>query len=217
MTELMPIALERQNLHGAATAARRVIDIGRPWLRFLGWWREPAVPFLYRDQLDRYVTWMRDERGFTPSTVEQWGRTTRRFLRWCAETGRQLGESDGGRHRQLCRHPGKGPLDARLDSQHGLGIARVLALRRQRGVVLEPIGRVDFPASALSAGVCCHMPRIGLPSSKCWPTSTRTSHGISAIAPSSCCSPSTACGAVKLLLCGSTRSIGRGERSDSFG
>jgi hypothetical protein len=80
MTELMPIALERQNLHGTATVARRAIDIGRPWLRFLGWWREPAVPFLYRGQLDRYVTWMRDERGFTPSTVEQWGRATRRFL-----------------------------------------------------------------------------------------------------------------------------------------
>jgi site-specific recombinase XerD len=90
MTELMAIALKRQNLHGAATAARRVIDIGRPWLRFLGWWRKPDEPLLCRDQLDGYVTWMRDERGFTPSTVEQWGRTTARFLRWCAQTGRQL-------------------------------------------------------------------------------------------------------------------------------
>jgi site-specific recombinase XerD len=90
MTELMLIALERQNLHGATTAARRVIDIGRPWLRFLGWWREPADPFLYRGQLDRYVAWMRDERGFTPSTVEQWSRTTRRFLRWCATAGHRL-------------------------------------------------------------------------------------------------------------------------------
>lgn len=92
MTELMAIALERQNLHGAATAARRVIDIGRPWLRFLGWWREPDAPLLCRDQLDGYVSWMRDERGFTPSTVEQWGRTTTRFLRWCMQAGRQLGE-----------------------------------------------------------------------------------------------------------------------------
>ena len=100
MTELLQIALERQNLHGAATAARRVIDIGRPWLRFLGWWREPAVPLLDRGQLDRYVTWMRDERGFTPSTVEQWGRTTRRFLRWCAEAGRQLGDLTAGASRQ---------------------------------------------------------------------------------------------------------------------
>ena len=96
MTELKQIALERQNLHGAATAARRVIDIGRPWLRFLGWWREPAVPFSYRDHLDRYVTWMRDERGFTPATVEQWSRTTKRFLLWWAGAGRQLGNLTAG-------------------------------------------------------------------------------------------------------------------------
>jgi len=92
MKELLPIAQKRQNLHGAVTAAQRVINIGRPWLRFLGWWREPVTPFSYQGQLDRYVTWMRDERGFTPSTVEQWSGTTRRFLRWCGETGRQLGE-----------------------------------------------------------------------------------------------------------------------------
>ncbi|MGN8119620.1 hypothetical protein [Labrys sp. 22185] len=44
MTELIAIAMERQQVHGAVTAARRVIDIGRPWLRFLGWWREPFDP-----------------------------------------------------------------------------------------------------------------------------------------------------------------------------
>ena len=93
---LQRIATERQQLHGAVTAARRVVDIGRPWLRFLGWWREPAVPFSHGDQLDRYVAWMRDERCFTPSTVEQWGRTTKRFLRWCGEAGRQLGDLTAG-------------------------------------------------------------------------------------------------------------------------
>jgi len=92
MTELMPIARERQNCHGATTAARRVIDIGRPWLRFLGWWREPVVLFSYQSQLDRYLAWMRDERGFTPSTVEQRGRTTRRFLRWCEQAKKLLGD-----------------------------------------------------------------------------------------------------------------------------
>jgi integrase/recombinase XerD len=96
VTELMAIALERQNLHGAATSARRVIDIGRPWFRFLGWWREPDALSFCRDQLDGYVTWMRHERGFTPATVEQWGRTTTRFLRWCAQTGRQLGGLTAG-------------------------------------------------------------------------------------------------------------------------
>jgi integrase/recombinase XerD len=88
------IANERKRLHGAVTAARRVVDIGRPWLRYLGWWREPTVVFQYQNQLDQYVTWMRDERGFTPSTLEQWSRTIGRFLRWCEQTNRQLGDLD---------------------------------------------------------------------------------------------------------------------------
>jgi len=87
---LQRIATERQRQNGAITAARRVVDIGRPWLRFLGWWREPAVVFPHQRQLDQYVTWMRDERGFTASTVEQWSRITGRFLRWCDKTNRQL-------------------------------------------------------------------------------------------------------------------------------
>jgi integrase/recombinase XerD len=91
MDVLGRIALERQSLHGAVTAARRVVNIGRPWLRFLGWWREPSAVFQHQDQLDRYVAWMRDERGFTPSTVEQWGRKAGRFLRWCEQSNRQLG------------------------------------------------------------------------------------------------------------------------------
>jgi integrase/recombinase XerD len=87
---LQRIATERQRLKGAVTAARRVVDIGRPWLRFLGWWREPTVVFQYQSQLDQYVAWIRNERGFTPSTVEQWSRIISRFLRWCHKTNRQL-------------------------------------------------------------------------------------------------------------------------------
>jgi integrase/recombinase XerD len=108
MTELLAIAQERQNLHGAATAARRVVDIGRPWLRFLGWWREPAVPFPHCDKLHRYIAWMRDERGFALSTVEQWSRTTRRFLRWCGEAGRQFGDLTAGDIDNYVASQGKG-------------------------------------------------------------------------------------------------------------
>ncbi|MGB9408970.1 MAG: tyrosine-type recombinase/integrase [Terracidiphilus sp.] len=108
MMELLPIANERQNLHGAATAARRVIDIGRPWLRFLGWWREPTTAFSYQGQLDRYVTWMRDERGFTPATVERWGRMTRRFLGWCGEAGRHLKDLTAGDIDNYIATQGKG-------------------------------------------------------------------------------------------------------------
>jgi integrase/recombinase XerD len=93
---LQRIANERQSRHRAVTAARRVVDIGRPWLRFLGWWREPTVVFQYQNQLDQYVTWMRDERGFTLSTVEQWSWTIGRFLRWCEQTNRQLGDLHAG-------------------------------------------------------------------------------------------------------------------------
>ena len=96
MEVLLQIARERQKLHGAVTAARRVVYIGRPWLRFLGWWREPTVAFRYQSQLDRYVTWMRDERGFTPSTVEQLGRIAGRFLHWCEQTSRQLSDLQAG-------------------------------------------------------------------------------------------------------------------------
>lgn len=108
MKALMAIALERQSLRGATTAARRVIDIGRPWLRFLGWWREPVPPFLDSDKLDQYVTWMRDERGFTPSTVEQWCLTTRRFLRWCTKTNRKLGNLTAGDIDHYIATQGKG-------------------------------------------------------------------------------------------------------------
>ena len=93
---LQRIATERQRLNGAVTAAQRVVDVGRPWLRFLGWWREPAVVLQHQRQLDQYVTWMRDERGFTPSTVEQWSRIIDRFLRWCDKTNRQLRDLQPG-------------------------------------------------------------------------------------------------------------------------
>ena len=52
MVMLSRIAQERQGLHGAVTAERRVIDIGRPWLRFLGWWREPIVTLEHQDKLE---------------------------------------------------------------------------------------------------------------------------------------------------------------------
>lgn len=91
MAELLPIAEARQNLRGAATAARRVIDLGRPWLKFLGWWREPTITLSsYQRQLDQYAVWMRDDRGLTPSTVEQWERRAGGFLLWCDKTNRRL-------------------------------------------------------------------------------------------------------------------------------
>jgi len=108
MTELMPIALERQNLHGAATRRGGPSISVRPWLRFLGWWREPAVPFLYRGQLDRMSPGCATSAASRPSTVEQWGRATRRFLRWCAEADRKLGDLTAGDIDNFVATQGKG-------------------------------------------------------------------------------------------------------------
>ena len=71
---LRQIATERQQASGADDAAQRVVGTGRSWLRFLGWWRESSFGFEYQSHLDEYVRWMRDERGFTPSTLEVWTR-----------------------------------------------------------------------------------------------------------------------------------------------
>jgi len=90
LEQLEKIVRVRQSIHKGATTARRTIDIARPWLRFLGWWRVPAIEFRFQDLLDRYVAWMRDERGFSPLTVERWRAQARMFLQWCERTGRQL-------------------------------------------------------------------------------------------------------------------------------
>jgi hypothetical protein len=65
------IVRERQSVCRGATTARRLVDIARPWLRFLGRWRAPIAKFRFQNELDRYVAWMRDERGLSRLTVER--------------------------------------------------------------------------------------------------------------------------------------------------
>ena len=43
MEGLQGIAGQRQFTCRGPTTARRLIDIARPWLKFLGWWRAPLV------------------------------------------------------------------------------------------------------------------------------------------------------------------------------
>jgi integrase/recombinase XerD len=90
LNQLHDLARQRAVMHTGATMAYRMITAARPWLQFLGWWHEPAVILPFQDVLDHYIKWMRDERGFTPSTVEQWQRRVREFLQWCVETDRHL-------------------------------------------------------------------------------------------------------------------------------
>jgi len=87
---LQDIVRERQSVCQGATTARRLVDIARPWLRFLGWWRAPVAEFRFQNELDRYVAWMRDERGLSRLTVERWQAHARIFLLWCEQTDQRL-------------------------------------------------------------------------------------------------------------------------------
>lgn len=88
--QLNELVQQRASMHTGATMGERMIVIARPWLRFLGWWREPTKELLFQGHLDGYIKWMRDERGFSPSTVDQWQGRVRQFLQWCEDTGRDL-------------------------------------------------------------------------------------------------------------------------------
>ena len=90
MEKLKTIAARRTAVWNAPTTERRFIDITRPWLKFLGWWKEPIVAFEYQWVLDQYCRWMHDERGFSDSTIISWRYRVRNFLKWCSTTGRKL-------------------------------------------------------------------------------------------------------------------------------
>jgi hypothetical protein len=89
LAALQKIARERRSVCKGATTERRLVDIGRPWLRFLGWWRVPMAELRFESHLERYVTWMRDERGFSSSTVVEW-RSDRRFATFCNGTSARI-------------------------------------------------------------------------------------------------------------------------------
>lgn len=90
--QLRELVRQRATMHTGVTMAHRMIVVARPWLRFLGWWREPTVVLPFQGHRDGYIKWMRDERGFSPSTVGQWQGRIRQFLQWCVETDRHLKE-----------------------------------------------------------------------------------------------------------------------------
>jgi site-specific recombinase XerD len=66
------------------------VEFGRPWLKFLGWWREQKDPVPSVHFAQQYVTWMRDERGLSPVTISVRRRRIENFLRWCGKTDRDF-------------------------------------------------------------------------------------------------------------------------------
>lgn len=80
----------RMIFQNAATTRPRFIAAVRPWLRFLGWWRESVVVYEFQEKLDQYCLWMRDERGLSTSTIVGWRCRVRDFLIWCNRNDREL-------------------------------------------------------------------------------------------------------------------------------
>jgi len=74
----------------APTTAATRVNFARPWLKYLGWWPEAEESILFAPALDHFVAWMRDERGLTQCTIDQWRYRTSKFLHWCSDTGRDL-------------------------------------------------------------------------------------------------------------------------------
>lgn len=72
------------------TMARVFVEFARPWLKFLGRWREKHERIPSAEHLERYVAWMRNERGLSPATVDVRRRRIAHFLRWCGRSGRDL-------------------------------------------------------------------------------------------------------------------------------
>lgn len=71
-------------------ARRRFTDVGRAWLRYLGYLRrsESAIPFQAR--LDAYCHWARHERGLCETTIARRRGTIAQFLRWYATLARRI-------------------------------------------------------------------------------------------------------------------------------
>lgn len=90
MEGLEALLNRRIAFQNAATTKPRFIAAALPWLRFLGWWREPVVVYEFQEKLDHYCLWMRDERGFSASTIVGWRCRVRDFLIWCAAGNREL-------------------------------------------------------------------------------------------------------------------------------
>lgn len=66
------------------------LNAARPWLKFLGWWKPITRQVAFPEVLDEFERWMRDERGLTPCTIQQWRERTGHFLNWMAASGRNL-------------------------------------------------------------------------------------------------------------------------------
>jgi site-specific recombinase XerD len=87
---------DRQRIAGQKLDSRwtraRFIEVARPRLRYLGWWREPVMPIPFQNQVEDYCRWMKEARGLSKMTIDLYRRFVGEFLRWYGPNGRTLSE-----------------------------------------------------------------------------------------------------------------------------
>ena len=168
---LQEIARERRSFCKGATTEKRLVDIGRPWLRFLGWWRVPTTALRFQIHLERYVTWMRDERGFNSATVVQWRSKIRDFLR-APDGGRGRGRRSsstraGGQVLLHLRSPGDGRVRWRITK---LSIEISCFRKLFAGSLLISDSAISLPCIFQRPGVIFHSAAVGYPQALAHPS-----------------------------------------------
>ena len=72
----------------ASRTRRERVQTARSWLRFLGSFKRPSIPFAA--QLQAYCDWAREERGFSEVTIAGTYEQVKQFLLWFADRERPL-------------------------------------------------------------------------------------------------------------------------------
>lgn len=60
----------------------RFVRVAKKWLRFLGYLREPADQTPFVCLIIDFKKWMKDEKGLSPTTIQQWCAYSKQFLCW---------------------------------------------------------------------------------------------------------------------------------------
>lgn len=87
--EIVGLVTARNSSPGAVYAVKKY---SQPWLRYLGWLLKPEIPNFFTEEVESYISWMRNERGLSPSTIEQWTERIKSFFRWYGGRGKEFSQ-----------------------------------------------------------------------------------------------------------------------------
>lgn len=77
-------------------ARKRCLYWAKNWFRFLGKWHDPVRNAQFRSELEAFLNWLRDDRGYTDQTVSTRESALRLFLEWLGTQDTALKEVSPG-------------------------------------------------------------------------------------------------------------------------